>query len=106
MWDIFKKDNSPEEEEKDDSIIYNHKEFCDFIRIFRKKNTELRKWVSYPLWILSYLPYMLFIVSMTIMIAMILWCVHSAPRRKYPASTHKMVIKEGILWDTVEYHER
>lgn len=91
---------------KEESILYNHQDFCEFMRIFRKKNTELRKWVSYPLWILSYVPYMFLLMAMTVTIAIGLWCAHSSPRRKYPASTHKMVIKEGIFWDTVEYHER
>lgn len=104
MWSIFKKDNS--EEEKDESILYNHQDFCEFIQILRKGKSALPKWQSYPLWILSYLPYLFFVLSLSIMIAMFIWCIHSARRREYPKDTHRMVIKKGIFWDSVEYHER
>lgn len=104
MWDISKPDNL--EEEKEESILYNHEDFCEFLQIFRKGKPTLPKWKSYPLWIISYIPFTFFVLSIITTIAIAISCGSSRPRRKYPEDTHRMVVKEGILWDSVEYHER
>jgi hypothetical protein len=30
----------------------------------------------------------------------------NTPSRKYPSEKYRKVVKEGVFWDTVEYHER
>ncbi len=31
---------------------------------------------------------------------------NNSPARKYPADKYRRVIKEGVFWDSTEYHER
>ncbi len=30
----------------------------------------------------------------------------NTPSAKYPSQKYRKVIKEGLLWDSIEYHER
>lgn len=75
----------------------SHKEFCEFIKMFRKDKPPLPLWKSYPLYIFSFL-------VMGFLIAAIAMSLDGG--RKYPSSQYRKVIKEGILWDSVEWHER
>lgn len=83
------------------SITYTHQEFCKFINIFRKDKTELPKWKSYPLYVFSFIVLFYFII-------MVIMMVYSFKnnKKKYPSDKYKKVIKKGIFWDSVEYHER
>lgn len=76
-----------------------HNDFCELINIFRKDKPPLSKWLSYPLYILSFL-------AMGLFLATILGMSSSSERREYSPSRYRKVVKEGILWDSVEWHER
>lgn len=48
---------------------------------------------------------------LTIVVAFVMICtVMSARvdsgRRRYPSDRYRKVVKEGVFWDSVEYHER
>lgn len=83
------------------SITYTHQEFCKFINTFRKDKKELPKWKSYPLYAFSFIVLFYFIIMVIIM-------VYSFKNNKetYPSDKYRKVIKKGMFWDSVEYHER
>lgn len=84
--------------------IYSHQDFCEFLGIWRKKKGRLPKWVTYPLYIVS-IPFTgLFLIQLWIMIQLAM--AHVSRPIKYPSDKYRKVVKEGILWDSVEYHER
>lgn len=87
--------------------IYTHQDFCEFLGIWRKKKPALSKWVTYPLYIISIPLTGLFILQIWLIIKMIVSGYSPKYRStKYPSDKYRKVIKEGILWDSVEYHER
>lgn len=85
-------------------IIYPHKDFCEFLNIWRKDKAPLSKWVSYPLYIISFPIAGMVALSLIIMFTSII-AMNRRPS-KYPSDRYRKVIREGILWDSVEYHER
>lgn len=86
--------------EQNKSTLFSYKEFCDFVKIFRKGKPELSKWVAYPL-------YAFFLLAAGLMVAMAKMSRSTEDVwEKYPSDKYRKVIKEGILWDSVEWHER
>lgn len=82
-------------------ITYTHQEFCEFINHFRKEKTELPKWKSYPLYVFSFIFCFFFIISVVLIVI-----VARNNKEKYPSDKYRKVIKKGMFWDSVEYHER
>lgn len=83
------------------SISYTHKQFCKFIKFFRKDKKKLSKWQTYPMYIFSLLFWCIFLFTIIIMVSSI-----KNKNEKYPSDKYKKVIKKGIFWDSIEYHER
>lgn len=77
-----------------------HTDFCDLMKIFRKDKPPLHKWLSYP----AYIIFKGFIG--TIIAVMQMSSESSRERSYYPSDKYKKVVKEGILWDSIEWHER
>lgn len=84
---------------KKEPLFPTHKDFCDFIKMFRKDKPDLPKWKSYPLYIVTML-------SIGIFIATFKGRVGNSRRNYYPSNRYRKVVREGILWDSVEWHER
>ena len=69
-----------------------YKEFCE-LSFIKEKNK-----VSKFLWFVGVMLFAgIFIGSINSFISQ---------QRKYPSKRYRRVVKEGILWDSVEYHER
>lgn len=83
--------------------MITYKEFSEFhdkiIRAGKKPRPSIVKWIYYPLFLLIFGWAILLIRGL----------IENASRRasspKY-SQKYRKVIKEGILWDNVEYHER
>lgn len=77
--------------------------FNDYYRLKIRGKTKNKKWMKIALYLLSLLGLTIAFISFCIILA----SLHSASRKSYRhSSNYRKVIKEGILWDTVEYHER
>ena len=61
-----------------------------------------------PTWrIVLYYPFVLFFCFLLFLaIRKIVSAIVNSPSHKYPSDRYRKVIKEGVFWDTVEYHER
>ena len=82
------------------------KEFCqcnDYWRLKINKKPRNKKWVK-----IIYYPFALIILTfLFISLFIIIGSIKSGSAKSYRHSgKYKKVIKEGILWDSIEYHER
>lgn len=104
------------------------KQFCAFLEIYsssksfmasvlssKKEMAEIistrSKWKTIPLYVLSFIPITIFWIIIGVF-GLVMYGIikgassSSSSRNKYPSEKYRKVIKEGILWDSTEYHER
>ena len=76
--------------------------YSDFKKFCKKREKPLPNWrinLYYPfVWLVCFL-FFITVIS-------IIRSVMNTPSRKYPSEKYRKVVKEGVFWDTVEYHER
>lgn len=84
-------------------MIYfpSYRTFCKFIQDFRSDKPALPKYKMIPLYILG-----LLIVGWFWFILLTMLALCSGGGRKYPSNKYRKVVKEGLFFDSVEYHER
>ena len=81
-----------------------YKEFKECKFLFGKRTKPLNNFIAIPLYGLSIIGLTLIIVMIAFMVASVL-CKNSRPS-KYPRDKYRKVVKEGIFWDSIEWHER
>ena len=74
--------------------------YSTFERIF-KERAWINKWYkAIPIWII------INITCFLIIIALKGFESRMSRYNKYPSDKYRKVVKEGLFWDTTEYHER
>ena len=84
------------------SLFEFYPKYSSFKEYLKKSDKPMATWkiiLLYPLALLG-----IFLVTITV-ISVVKLIANSTPF-KYPSSKYKKVVKEGIFWDTTEYHER
>lgn len=74
--------------------------YSEFKRIFAKHDWANKWYKAIPIWIF-----------LNLIVGGVLFIITSAlsgykRREKYPSDRYRKVVKEGIFFDTIEYHER
>jgi len=87
---------------KNENVYPTYKEFKEF---FAKKEKPLNNFIAIPCYVLSLIGLTLLLI---IMVFVVVSVFNSSKRisKKYPPEKYRKVVKEGILWDRVEWHER
>ncbi len=73
--------------------------YSEFKRIFAKHDWANKWYKAIPIWFFGNI-----ILGLTIL--MLLRYINNAPKEKYPSEKYRKVVKEGLFWDSIEYHER
>jgi len=82
--------------------MFKYKTFSNFHdEVLRADKKPAKTWIKIIL-------YPFYLLTLSILTAMFLGFITSISEKKskYPSDRYRKVIKEGILWDDVEYHER
>ena len=85
-----------------------HLKFSTFYVFFngnsKTKLSKSRKIMTYIMYPFAWMFFLTLILTLVIFVGGLL--TKARERRKYPSEKYRKVVKEGILWDSVEYHER
>lgn len=76
----------------------NYKEFCANLEKSKKRSTAKK--------IFYYILCNIVVLFFAGIFIMFISAARRSNKRRFPSETHRKVIKEGILWDSVEWHER
>ena len=86
-----------------------YRDYCKFLYCMQKRRGE-RRFIPKGEKIVRYGLALIVITVAWIVFGIILLMLHSAAKNsqttKYPSSKYRKVVKEGLLWNTYEYHER
>lgn len=66
-----------------------------------KPFAKLKMYIYYPSYFLFVINCILFLFALVAMVA-----GSKSESSKYPSSRYRKVVKKGLIWDSVEYHER
>ncbi len=83
-----------------------YREFTKCLYCMQIERKLIPKWKKIIYYGLGLIGITLFWIIFGIMIIMLKGSISNSRAVRYPSSKYRKVVKEGLLWDTYEYHER